>query len=72
MHAGKHTVTGSPRYEAPSQTLPCRHHHHSTFHHLDVFQFPLIDTGLEATSRHTAIALRLYHYSLLLTATTIS
>jgi len=71
MQASKHIVTESPRYEALSQILPCHNHHHYV-PRLDSFQFRLIDTGFEATSRHTAIALRLYHYSLLLTAPTIS
>lgn len=39
--------------------------------HLDIFQFRLIETGFEATSRPTTIALLLYHYSLLQTAKTI-
>ena len=40
--------------------------------HLNIFQFRLTDTRFAATSRHTTDALRLYHCSLPLTATTIS
>ena len=67
LHASKHTHCD----RKPSLRSPVSNSTMSSLSlyvpHLDIFQFRLIDTGLEATSRHTTIALRLYHYTLLLT-----